>query len=278
MRHPFRESPEFLRLIEGKGGVSLPRIALEIARDFDPSVDIDSYLRRIDALADRVRPRCSKDARPKAILAQINWVFFVEEEFRGNEADYYDPRNSLLNEVFERKTGIPISLSVLYAGIAEPLGLTLEGVDLPAHYVLRLRGAEPPLFVDPFHAGTLLDREACSGLVSKAVGQMIDLEDDQIIACPPARTVARMLRNLKAISLQTGDFAEALLVARRLAAIEPDNLEGVRDWGLLAYQTGHLGEAIGPLSRYCEVRSKALDIPTVGELLRAARREVAQSN
>jgi regulator of sirC expression with transglutaminase-like and TPR domain len=278
VRRPFADSPEFLRLIAGERPVDLARVALEIALDADPSVDIDACLNRIASLADRVRERCPSEARPKSILGQINWVLFVEEGFRGNEAEYYDPRNSYLNEVLDRRAGIPISLSVLYARVAAPLGVELGGVDLPAHFMLRLAGSEPPLFVDAFHSGALLDRAGCVRQVSRSIGRTVDISDDRMALCDSAATVARMLRNLKAIHLRAGDYATALPVARRLAAVEPANLEEVRDWGLLAYQTGHPGEAIEPLSRYAAECGDAPDASTMNSLLRTARREMAQNN
>jgi regulator of sirC expression with transglutaminase-like and TPR domain len=278
VRTPFADSPEFRRLLAGEPRVSLPRIAMEIARDAYPEIEVDAYLRRIDALADRVRQRFAADAKPRTILGQINWVLFIEEGFRGNAAEYYDPRNSYLNEVLERKTGIPISLSVLYSAVAAPLGLDLTGVNLPAHFVLRLDSAEPPLFVDAFHAGALLDRDGCGRRVSAAVGRPVTLSDAQLAPTDAASTVARMLRNLKAIYVREDDFASALPVARRIAALDPAIPEEQRDWGLLAYQAGHPGEAVLPLSRYLESRPQASDTAPIAELLRAARRDIAQNN
>jgi len=278
VRTPFADSPEFLRLVRGEAQVSLSRIALEIARDAYPSIEIDAYLDRIEALTERVRQRCAGDAKPRTILGHLNWVLFVEEKFQGNEAEYYDPRNSYLNEVLDRQMGIPISLCILYASLAEPLGLKLSGVDLPAHYMLRLHDLEPPLFIDAFHGGALLDRESCLQQIARAVGRPLELPYERFAPCEPSITVARMLRNLKAIYLQQDDFVPAVAVARRIAAIDPTNLEEVRDWGLLAYQTGRPGEAIEPLARYRELRPQADDAARVAELLRGARREVAESN
>ena len=118
--------------------MNLARIALEIGRDADPEIEVESYLERIQDLADRARGRYRPGAKIRDILAQINWVLFVEEEFRGNHEDYYDPRNSYLNEVLDRGLGIPISLSVLYQTLAERLGLAMAGVDLPLHFMLRV--------------------------------------------------------------------------------------------------------------------------------------------
>ena len=99
-------------------------------------------------------------ARVRHILGQINWVLFVEEGFRGNVEDYYDPRNSYLNEVLDRKLGLPISLSVLYAEVASRVGLALGCVNLPMHFALRVMGRDEPVFVDPFHEGRMLDQTA----------------------------------------------------------------------------------------------------------------------
>lgn len=277
MPSPFAHSPEFLRLVEGTTSVSLPRVALEIARDAEPSLDIEAYLGRIDALADRVRLRRG-DPRPRAVLGQINWVLFVEEGMRGNVAEYHDPSNSYLNEVLDRRTGIPISLSILYAAVAEPLGLGLSGVNLPAHYLLRLDGSDPPLFVDPFHEGAFLDRAGCERRVSQAMGRPVKLDESAFAPCDARTTVARMLRNLMAIHAGADDPARSLVVARRLGVIEPDQPETQRDWGLLAYRAGRPGEALAPLGHYLELVPDAADIPAIVEVLRSARREVTLSN
>ena len=278
MRNLFAGSPEFRRLLDGDSSVSLSRIALEIASDAYPNLDIERHLSRLASLTERVRVRCPSDAKPRVILGHVNWVLFIEEGFRGNDAEYDDPRNSYLNDVLDRKTGIPISLSVLYAAVAEPLGVSLVGVNLPAHYVLRLETADPPLFVDAYHSGAFLDREACERQVSTVVGRPIRLSDAQFAPCSASTIVERMLRNLKAIYVRSDDYVSALPVARRLAALDPNNVDDQRDWGLLAYKSGRPGEAVEPLARYREARADAEDAEVVHQLLRAARRDVAQSN
>lgn len=278
MRSPFADSPEFLRLVNGQGRVSLPRIALEIARDAYPGLDIDGELARIDALARRVEQRCTRPARARAILGQLNWVLFVEEGFQGDADDYYNPRNSYLNDVLDRKRGIPISLSVLYAAVAEPLGLDLAGVNLPAHFVLRVAGESEPLFVDAFHGGRLLDRDGCERLVAEASGESPAISDAQLAPASPAAIVARMLRNLKANHLRLDDFPAALAVSRRLAALSTDDPAEQRDYGLLAYRVGRPGEALAPLGRYLAAVPDAPDASAVAEIERRARRDVIQSN
>jgi regulator of sirC expression with transglutaminase-like and TPR domain len=278
VRSPFAESPEFRRLLRRESRSDLVRITLEIARDAYPDLDIDHYLGKIEALADRVRDRCPAGAKPRSVLGQINWVLYVEEGYRGNAEDYYDPRNSYLNRVIDRKTGIPITLSVLYATIAARAGLVLEGVNLPAHFLLRLGGGDDTIFVDPFHSGALLDREGCERRISEMVGQPVALSELQLAPCGPDLVVSRMLRNLKAIYLGRHDYAEALPVLRRLAALNPGDPHEQRDLGMLCLQLDRPAEAIDPLQAYLDARPQAQEADVVRPLLRAARRETALRN
>jgi regulator of sirC expression with transglutaminase-like and TPR domain len=275
---PFANSPEFVRLIEGDPGADLTRIALEIARDAYPGLDIDPYFAKIGALADRVRDRCAAGAKPRHILGQINWVLYVEEGFRGNTDEYYDSRNSYLNEVMDRKTGIPISLSVLYLALADRLGLPMAGVNLPAHFVLRTLPESSVVFVDPFHAGVLLDREGCERRVSELTGQPVHLSEAHLAPCPTGTLVTRMLRNLKAIYLQEKDFLTALPVLRRLVALASDDPAEHRDLGMVCLYTARPGEAISHLQAYLDAVPRAEDAEAISSLLRAARRDVASRN
>ena len=278
MRSPFVESPEFLRLLNDEGRPDLLRVALEIARDAYPQLDPGPYLERVDALADRARDRVAAADRPRQALGQINWVLFVEEGFRGNTDDYYDPRNSYLNDVLDRKTGIPISLAVLYWRLAERLGLPVSGVNLPAHFVLKVGEGESSVYVDPFHSGALLDREGCRRLVARLAGPSFRVSDEHLAPCPPTVVVARMLRNLKSIYVQNHEYASAVPVQRRLAAVLPGEPEEQRDLGTLLLRVGRPAEALDPLETYLRARPAGDDAGSIRHLLRAARREVALWN
>jgi regulator of sirC expression with transglutaminase-like and TPR domain len=253
------------------------RIALEIARDVYPALDIGQYVARVEELAGRIRARCGGLLKPRKILGQINWALFVEEGFTGNQENYFDPRNSYLNEVIDRKTGIPISLSILYLSLADRLGVPLEGVNLPGHFMLRLPEPQDPVFIDPFHCGELLDRKACERRLSEVTHRRVELSDEQLAACPARMVVARLLRNLKAIYLGTHDFSSALDVQRRLAAVADDPQEN-RDLGMICLQLDRVGEAIDPLQAYLEARPDADDAEAIADLLAAARRSIAQWN
>jgi regulator of sirC expression with transglutaminase-like and TPR domain len=257
--------------------VDFARIALEIARDHDPDIDLEYYLGWIGDLTQRVRDRCPSRAEPIKILNQINWAVFVEEGFRGNCDDYYDPRNSYLNEVIDRKTGIPISLCILYRAIAERLGLELPGVNLPAHFMLKHESAQGTLFIDAFH-GDLLDQRGCERRLSETIQQPVRLNKDQVAACPPRLVIARMLRNLKAIHLQQGDLLAVIAIQRRLAAIHLDVPQEQRELGLLCLQLGRLDEAVGALQRFLDVCVDRGDASIIESLLRDARREIVLRN
>jgi len=278
VRSPFAGSPEFERLLRRDARPDLTRIALEIARDAYPDLEPGPYLEWIEALAARVRDRAPAAAKARQVLGQINWVLFVEEGFQGNTEDYYDPKNSYLNQVIERKTGIPISLSVLYRAVAHRLGLEMEGVNLPAHFMLRVDRGDETIFVDPFHAGALLDRQGCERRVAELIGRPVVLSDREIAPCSLDLVVTRMLRNLKAIYLRGHDFSTALPVQRRLAALNPDDPLEQRDLGMLCLQLDRPAEAIAPLQSLLDARPEPEDADAIRALLRAARREVASWN
>jgi regulator of sirC expression with transglutaminase-like and TPR domain len=274
----FAHSPEFQRLLAGEGSVHLARVALEIARDAYPELEIESYMSRIQELAERVRPRCPREARVRDILGQINWVLFVEEEMRGNSEDYYDPRNSYLNEVLDRRLGIPISLSVLYQAVADRLGLTMAGVNLPAHFMLRVDDGERTWFVDAFHEGTVLSHEACQRKLCELLQQPVVLTEAMTAACSIAVLVTRMLRNLKTIYLNAEDLPSALPVQRRLTALNPHEPEEVHDLGVLCLNADRPGEAIDPLQTYLATSTESAKSQEIQALLDAARRRVARTN
>ena len=224
-------------------------------------------------------PRGAAPGRSRRkVLGQINWALFVEEKFEGNRDDYFDPRNSYLNEVIDRKKGIPISLSVLYAGAGRAAWLRLEGANFPPHFMLRLDDGDEPLFIDPFHAGEFLDRRGCDQRLTELTRRPSNFPTS---SSPPARArviVARMLRNLKAIYLGTGDYLSALHVQRRLARVAGDDPAEQRDLGMICLHSDRPGEAIDPLQKYLDTQADAEDAENVANLLDAARRLIAQWN
>jgi regulator of sirC expression with transglutaminase-like and TPR domain len=274
----FPDSPEFKRLAAGADRVHLARIALEIARDAHPDLDVESYLEKIDDLARRVRHRCQPGYTTRDILGQINSVLFVDAGLRANEEDYYDPRNSYLNQVLDRGLGIPISLSIVYWAIAERSGLALYGVNLPVHFMLRFDDQGLTWFVDPFHAGAIYTRENCQERLSEIIQRPIVLTDSLASPCAIRVVVARMLRNLKAIYGRLQDVQSLLPVQRRLAALSQDEPGELRDLGLLCAQTNRLAEALDSLQSYLDAAPVADDVAEIRVLIESLRRQIAKWN
>jgi len=274
----FPDSPEFVRLVAGDGNLQLARIALEIARDAYPDIEIEAYLGRIQELAERIRARCRPRAKARDILGQINWVLFVEEEIRANREDYYDARNSYLNEVLDRRLGIPISLSVLYWAVTEPVGLSMSGVNLPVHFMLRVEDGSQTWFVDPFHAGAVYNRKQCQERLSEIAERPVVLTDSLIAPCSIQVVVTRMLRNLKAIYAKSQDFSSLLPVQRRLTFLNLEEPVELRDLGILCAQTHRLGEAVDPLQEYLDMDPQGDDAEEIRNLLKFIRRQLAEWN
>ncbi len=274
----FPDSPEFGRLVAGANDVHLARIALEIARDAHPELDIECYLEKIQQLAERTRDRCRPGSKIRDILGQMNWVLFVEAGLRANEEDYYDPRNSYLNEVLDRGLGIPISLSLVYWAVGERLGVALAGANLPLHFMLRFEEDGRTWFVDPFRGGAIYNRENCARKLSDIVQQPVVLTDSLAAPCAIRVVVARMLRNLKVVYGRRHEIASLLPVQRRLAALSQDDPAELRDLGLLYAQSNHLGEAIDPLKAYLETAPLADDVQEIRALVEAIRHKIAEWN
>lgn len=273
------DGPEFHRLASGDDQADLAKIALEIARDANPLLEFAPYFQKIAHLADRVRPRIVDGGTTLDRIRQINWVLFVEDGYSGNDSEYFDPRNSYLDEVIDRRTGIPISLCILYRAVAERVGQPLNGVNLPAHFVLRADCEDgSSIFVDPFHNGRILDRDGCQRLISSRSGTAVELTDEHFLPISTAVIVSRMLRNLRAIHLQTGDAVLAWPVLARLSALNPSDPTLHRDLGVVALGLDQLREGIEQLSSYLESSEQPSDAPVIRDLILNARQRLTDAD
>lgn len=184
--------------------VDLQRCALYFAGEEFPSLDVDDYLGRMDLMAEEVG-QASPDLDDKeGLVRTLNRLFFDERKFTGNTGDYYDPNNSYLNKVMDSGVGIPITLSVLYLGVAERLGLRCYGVGMPGHFLVGLRDLD--LYLDPFHSGQLLSRADCRRLARELFGTDFQWTDEYLAPCPRKQVIYRMLNNLRQIYLMRRDY------------------------------------------------------------------------
>jgi regulator of sirC expression with transglutaminase-like and TPR domain len=239
--------------------VSLARAALYIAQEEYPHLMVDDYLALLDRMADVLRQRLPQNPYPLKIIRAINDYLFTELNFRGNSIDYYDPRNSFLNEVLERRVGIPITLSLVYLELANRIGFPMAGVSMPGHFLIRPTVDEMDILVDPFHQGEIMFEQDCRDRLKQMFGASAQLEPHHLAPITPAIFLVRILTNLKLIYLQNKDVPKALDAINRILLIHPEAVGEWRDRGLIYYQQGRLDDAQRDLERYLFEQPDAAD-------------------
>ena len=247
--------------------LDLARAALLIAEDEYPQLAAEPYLHRLDLFSEMVHDRLANESAAPVLLGEISKVLFEVEGFRGNTDAYYDPRNSFLNDVLDRRLGIPITLSIIYLEVGWRLGLPLEGVNFPGHFLVRYEGEAVRLLVDPFQGGQIRFEDQAQELLDRVYGGTVKLQDAFLRPAGKRDILIRLLTNLKTIYLNTRDDARALTAVKRILAIEPDAPEEVRDHGMILARRGQVEEAIAELERYLVVMPSAPDAQRVRMLI-----------
>jgi regulator of sirC expression with transglutaminase-like and TPR domain len=248
--------------------LDLALAALLVAAEEYPQLVPEPYLRRLDILTERVRDRLLDETAAPVVLQEINRVLFEEEGFRGNAEAYYDPRNSFLNDVLDRRLGIPLTLSIVYLEIGWRLGLPLAGVNFPGHFLVRYEGEALRLLIDPFQRGEIRFEDQAQELLNRVYGGAVMLEPDHLRSAGKRDIVIRLLANLKGIYLNARDDARALAAVERIILLKPTASEEVRDRGFLLARTGRVDDAIIDLERYLSEAPHAPDAERVRLLLR----------
>ncbi len=235
--------------------------ALEIARVAYPDLDVGHYLAELDRLAAAVRPRLAALPRDQHPIAAVTRYLFDECGFHGNSEDYYDPRNSYLNEVLERRTGIPISLSVILIETSARVGLAIEGVGVPGHFLVRVPSGEGSLLLDPFFGGRVIGHDevlerlrtfyAAGG--GPAGGNLVRELPQLLQATAPVGILARMLANLLRSYLERNDHEHALAAVDLALVLNPESAEHMRVRGLLYEQLDCVAAAVDDLRRYLDL-------------------------
>lgn len=240
--------------------------ALLIAKDAYPGLDVEAQIRRIDELAQPLLGR-GLAALPAVAQAQIlaDHLFSISG-FRGNTEDYYDPRNSLLNDVLDRRTGIPITLSIVYIEVSRRVGVQARGVGFPGHFLVRVDDSEGTVIVDPFSGGQMLSEGALTQLLARG-GARIKLDRAMLAPTPVRHIVARVLMNLRGIYAARADYARLLVVLDRLIDLVPEVTDEVRERGLLLARLGAPGAALDDLRRYVRALPHAGDVPEVQKMI-----------
>ena len=253
------EVQRFVMLAQRPGEDDLAEAALQLARLEYPAARLGEALMLLQHLADRTSAFVQASAAPGDVLGhvqQLGQCLFDTESFSGNLGDYEDPRNSFLNDVLARRTGIPITLSIIYMHVGRRVGLWLEGVNFPGHFLVRCKGmlgdAAPTedLILDPFHGGIVLTERDCARMLARYAGESARF--DRALLAPAFKTqiLVRMLVNLKRAYAKMRSFGRARDVSDLVLALDPTSLTELRDRGLLSYQMGQYGAALADLERY----------------------------
>jgi regulator of sirC expression with transglutaminase-like and TPR domain len=261
--------------------LDLGRAALLIAKCEYPALDIEAYLQRFDQMAELLVKRLrTRTAQPSAtiIIELINELLYQEQAFRGNTANYYDPKNSFLNEVLDRRIGIPITLSVIYIEIARRLGLKIEGVGMPGHFLLKYQQDGRDFYIDAFNQGRQVSEQECEQMLANIYGEGVSWNSSYLRVVSKKEIVSRMLSNLKNIYVSGGDYARALTIIERLLLIKPDSLAELRDRGLINFRLERFSAALNDLETYLAQISEGPEADNVRQYLNRIKSRLASLN
>lgn len=276
-------------------GPDLVAPALLIARLEYPRLDLEHYLDVIDrmgvAAAHHIARVAGLDAPLAARVDALNQYLFTEAGFTGNREHYDDPRNSCLNEVIDRRTGIPITLALVYIEVARRSGIRAEGINFPGHFLVRalqdLHTDDPDegLIIDAFHGGAILSENDCRALLHRHIGDDAAWAPALLARATRRHVLVRMLLNLKRLYVRMRSFPQARQVSDILLAMQPSSLSELRDRGLLAYHMNDVFHALRDLEEYLKMarlsdqdEDERKETEQVWEHVKTLRRRAAQLN
>ena len=233
-----------------------------IARDTYDDLDVPALLAELEALG---APLAAAGAATSTLRERVVAVsaLFTSLGFRGNTADYYDPKNSLLPDVLAKKVGIPITLAIVWCAIARRGGLVAHGIAFPGHFLVRVDGEAAPIVVDPFVDGRIVDDEAAAALLKRALGEGAELHPTLFAPATSRATLVRLLTNLESTFAKRGEHARAFIAVDRILTLVPNSARMLRERAALALRIGAGEVARADLTRVMELEPQAPDIPQI---------------
>ncbi|WP_434688558.1 SirB1 family protein [Pseudanabaena minima] len=241
--------------------------ALAITWEEYPRMDLEHYREIFDRMVADLQPRIAQIHYPLKVVQEINQYLFAKQGFRGNDSDYYDPRNSFITDVLERRLGIPLSLSLVYMVISDRLGFPMDGISFPAHFIIRPRHPDLEIFIDPYNKGEILFPEDCAAKLTQLYGYEIPLQPEYLEPVSIRRILDRLLTNLKLIYLRRREPDKALAAIERSLMLNPDVPTQWRDRGLICYQLDRFTEARIDLENYLQQVPYAEDSRVILKLI-----------
>jgi regulator of sirC expression with transglutaminase-like and TPR domain len=253
--------------------LELGRAVLFIAQEEYPQLPVERYMMRFDALAEAAKDRLDNETAAPVVLRELIHTLYEREGFRGNTESYHDPRNSLLNDVLDRRLGIPMTLGIVMLEVGWRLDLPLEGVNFPGRFLVRYKGATEHLLVDPFDGGRIRFEDEAQELLDKVYGGMVRMQDQFLRLATKRDMIHRLLVDLKGLYVNVHDDERALRTIERLLLLRSDSSGERRDRGMLLVKLGRASEAMEQLQEYLDYAPQAADAPRVRSLLERLERD-----
>jgi regulator of sirC expression with transglutaminase-like and TPR domain len=268
-----------LDLLAGRrDDLELDRAALELARIEYPGLEIEPFLSVLDSHAGELAGRLGHRSGGLDYVEAANRYLFAELGFTGNSQNYYDPRNSCLNDVLEARTGIPITLAVVYLEIARRLARPVYGIGMPGHFLVQYRGADFSTYIDVFHGGRLLAPAQCYALAREASGAGIPRDPRLLAPTGKRQIVARMARNLCGVYLSREAYGKALRTLDLLLAADPNSATEYKQRAAVHLKMRNPAAACADLEAYLRLAPAAEDRAEIERHLRAVRNYLAEMN
>ncbi|MDX1596365.1 MAG: transglutaminase-like domain-containing protein, partial [Nitrosopumilaceae archaeon] len=249
--------------------ISLVEKCLKLAQILEyPSLDTSKYNKKIASWGKSLKEITNDVKNPTYLISILNEYMFEKLEFKGNLEDYYNPKNNFLNEVIDSKTGIPISISILYVELAKFIGLDLKIVGFPGHILVK---HNEELVLDPFYGGRLLSIDELQELLDRSYGGKIEFQPDFLNEISPEKIIIRIARNLKNSYIQSFAYEKALQCVNMILALEPNSPDDIRDKGILEERMLNSDEALQYLNKYLEMNPNGEDVDFILELIRSIK-------
>mgnify|MGYP000969765208 FL=1 len=231
-------------------------------------LDVSKYVEKINDIGNSLRMKISGIKNPTYLISMLNEYLFDELGFRGAEEDYYDPGNSFLNVVFDKKTGIPITLSIIYAEIAKNIGLDLQIVGFPGHVIVKYKNE---IILDPFYRGRLLTIDNLEEILDRNFGDGVEFIPEYLNEATTEQLLTRLLRNLKNAYTQSYAYDKAMKCTDMILGMQPESPEEIRDKGILEERLLRYDKALPLLNKYLELQPEADDADFILELIKSVR-------
>jgi regulator of sirC expression with transglutaminase-like and TPR domain len=248
--------------------INLAEATLLIAAEEYTKLNIEDYLDKLDHFGELARERAAGARDAGDLISALNSTLFEALGFHGNRDSYYDPRNSFLNQVIDRRTGIPITLTVVYIEVAKRIGLKIQGVGMPYHFIAIHEAETGAVFIDPFNQGRLLSGAGCAELLTEVSRGNDELQPEHLQPLSNKRILARVLMNLLGL-YKANDPRRALATIERLLLINPYYAPHIRLRGMLLASVGDQTNAISELERYLELVPDAEDFDETREQIQS---------